>query len=157
MTEPLHILVHCRKSEMIPAATLIFKTLRTGFPEAPVYLWCNDRLCGEDAIHAAARETDAQWVTPQCPLQHDHWIRYLIQTRRDPFWICDTDVVFWKRFEHAPDPACDALAGVRMPAFYEPWTRTRYRERLHPCLMRIAPEHFKARTAAFAKKPENFP
>jgi hypothetical protein len=154
LKEPVHILAFCRKPELLPAATLVFKTLRVGFPRGQLFVSVrNDSPCLVE-ITSAAREAAAAQVRllSSARLGHDEWIRYLIETSEEPFWICDTDVIFWNRFRHEPDGS--ALAGVHMPSFCEPWTGTRYRERLHPCLMRIDPSAFKR---SFRKYLDRFP
>jgi hypothetical protein len=47
---------------------------------------------------------------------------------------------------------------VRVPSFYEPWTGTQYRERLHTCLMRIDPGRFALETGLYKGRfpPEPF-
>jgi len=129
---------------MLPAATLVFKTLRVGFPDAPVRVCMGEGIHCRKEIREAAEEVGADVVEildlEEFGPQHDGWLDQLIMTEEESFWICDTDVVFWKRFEHRPNGS--ALAGVRVPSFYEPWTGTQYRERLHTCLMRIDPTAF---------------
>jgi hypothetical protein len=145
MNEPVHILVTCRKQKLEQAATLIFKTLRVGFPDVPVTVSMGTGHCCKAVIRKAAVSVGAEIVEirdiEQFGPPHDSWLEQLIASEEDPFWICDTDVVFWKRFEHTADGS--ALAGVRVPGFFEPWTGTQYRERLHTSLMRIDPEKFR--------------
>jgi len=139
--EPVHILVTCRKPELLPAATLVFRTLRVGFPDAPVYAcFSGDNACCQEEISRAAVAVGAEVYDEYFMSTHDLWVRDMIAMKEEPFWICDTDIVFWRRFEHRPDGS--ALAGVRVPSFFEPWTLTQYRERLHTCLMRIDPVAF---------------
>jgi hypothetical protein len=132
--------------ELLPAATLVFKTLRVGFPDAKVYVYQpRIQACANDIAQAATGAGAKCYFTEYEP--HDRWIDHLIDVEASPFWICDTDVVFWKRFEHQPDRS--AIAGVRTPEFYEPWTKAYYRERLHTCLMRIDPQKFRSERAAY--------
>jgi hypothetical protein len=141
MTEPVHILAYCRKPELLPAATLVFKTLRVGFPAAPVTVHFGKGIqCKTEIVQAFDDIGAAEVVELPERTRHDIWVRELIEQEEEPFWICDTDVVFWKAFRHQPDGS--ALAGVRTPSFFEPWSGTQYRERLHTCLMRIDPAAF---------------
>src|SRR5262245_22524253 len=113
MKEPVHILVTCYKPDLLPAATLVFKTLRVGFPEADVYVWESiNNHSQREKTRAAVADTGAHWVGRGDYRNHDDWIGTLISHYRNPFWICDTDIVFWRRFEHKPDGR-SALAGVR--------------------------------------------
>jgi hypothetical protein len=141
MTEPVHILVTCRNRALLPAATLVFQTLRIGFPDAPVHVWGKPGNCCEEETAMAASLTGAELHAAPEEYEHDGWIQFLLEEEEEPFWICDTDVVFWTKFEHTPDGS--PLAGVRTPSFFEPWMGVQYRERLHTCLMRIDPKAFR--------------
>jgi hypothetical protein len=149
ITEPVHILVTCRKPELLPAATLVFRTLRVGFPEAPVTVHLRFGQTNRLEIQHLVGMVKAKWIVTFIEA-HDQWIEKLITNSAEPFWICDTDVVFWREFEHVPDGS--ALAGVRVPSFFEPWTGTQYRERLHTCLMRIDPEAFRSSILVFSRQ-----
>lgn len=141
MTEPVHMLVSCPEPKYFPAATLVFRTLRTGFPDARVRAWV--RMADEGlykVVSALAAKLDVEVRCCTNETIHDRWVRDLIQGYQEPFWICDTDVIFWTKVPAAPSG--HALAGVRVPSFWEPFTRTQYRERLHTCLMRIDPSMF---------------
>jgi hypothetical protein len=158
MSAPIHILVFCPKPKGLPAATLVFRTLRIGFPRGLVHLHMrSDISCRQEILDAAAPAGVGKvHLIPDERVRHDEWLEKLIHRETEPFWICDTDVVFWNRFRHQPDGS--ALAGVRVPSFCEPWTGTRYRERLHPCLMRIDPHAFRVAHKRFLDRfpPEPF-
>jgi hypothetical protein len=155
--EPIHILATCRKPELLPAATLVFRTIRVGFPVSPIRLsikhGCDRRSFLK--IKRSAEEIGAEWAGTT-HRSHDDWIQRLIDESSTPFWICDTDVVFWKQFEFEPD-SYTPIAGVWTPEFYEPWTRTFYRERLHTCLMRIDPFQFSRQCGLYLERCPTMP
>jgi predicted O-methyltransferase YrrM len=62
----------------------------------------------------------------------------LIRHSSKPFWICDTDIVFFKKME-ADFSGQDVFAGRLEPKFGDLWTNTTHAERLHTCLMWIDP------------------
>jgi hypothetical protein len=156
MTEPVHILVTCPKVELLPAATLVFQTIRVGFPDQPVYVQANGSLgLNYHPIRRAVLAVGGRWMESPYDGAHDDWIARQLQWATSPFWICDTDVVFWRRFEFESDGS--TLAGVRTPSFYEPWSKAQYRERLHTCLMRLDPQQFQDATMAYMDRVNLYP
>jgi hypothetical protein len=77
---------------------------------------------------------------------HGSWIEGLVANEREPFWILDTDVVFF-------GPVQDwfvgrendvIFAGRKEPTFWEDWTKTIHISRLHPSLMYFNPQLMRA-------------
>lgn len=141
MKPAVHILATVRNPALLDAALLVFKTLRTGFPDNPVHVWGN-ALTG-DALHAvawAARHAGAKFQNLN-HTSHDQWIQVWLDKFIEPFWICDTDIVF-----HAPlnlnlNPV---FAGRLTPEFDEEFTGMIHVARLHSCLMYIHPGKVRA-------------
>jgi hypothetical protein len=150
MNNPIHILVTVRKTELLPAATLVFKTLRVGFPTSPIFVWGNGLpMFLEDQVRAAARPTGATFnnLKPTC---HDHWIEQLVLNQAQPFWICDTDMVFFDECEWFFDGRdSDLFAGRFEPTWHEPWTDSVHVERLHTCLQWFNPVALRAAMAGW--------
>jgi len=142
VTSPVHILCTVRQPALLPAALLVFRTLRTGFPSAPVYAWGNGlEAWAAQAVATAASAVGAQFrnLVPTC---HDAWIEQLVMHQAAPYWICDTDVVFLEPVEWfygAQDAADTPLAGRLEPAWREPWSGATTVERLHTCLQWHSP------------------
>jgi len=134
----VHILATVRKAELMSAALLVFRTLRVGFPLAEVVVWGNGLSGGAEAVVGdAARQCGARFINVPQGTVHDAWIEDLIESQMAPFWICDTDVVFW---EAMPQPKRrTVLSGRHEVEFEEEWTRTRHMERLHTAVMWIDP------------------
>jgi hypothetical protein len=150
MLPPVHILATIRQPALWPATTLVFKTLRTGFPTAPVMVWGNGLKPNDRAIVIPAAEAAGAGYQDISPTSHDAWIETLINTQSGPLWICDTDMVFFDRLtSNAQSPKSGRetsdfrpetlFAGRYEPAFDEEWTGTRHVERLHTCLMYLNP------------------
>lgn len=159
MKAPVHILATVRKPELLPAALLVFATLRTGFPTAPVHVWGNG-LKREfvQAIGHAAQAAGASFSNLQ-PTCHDAWIEQLVMNQAQPFWIADTDLVFLDEVEWFFDAQDrDLFAGRFEPAWREPWTGTRYTERLHTCLQWFSPQALRGELARWNRQhvPEVF-
>jgi len=137
----VHILATVRKPELLPAALLVFRTLRTGFPTAKICVWGNSL----DSASFAAVANECAKVNAQlrnlAATSHDAWIESLIEESMSPFWICDTDMVFWDPVEEwfSVDAGQINFAGRYEPAFHEEWTDTVHVQRLHTCLMYLNP------------------
>lgn len=140
-SERVFILATVRKPELLPAALLVFKTLRLGFPEALVSVTGNQlSRPAEAAVCAAAAERVCGFHNSAQPMVHDRWIEALVLGQTEPFWVCDTDVVFNARMEGLmPWHPEDALAGRLEPGFEEEFTGTYHVGRLHTAVMWINP------------------
>lgn len=150
---PVHILATCRNPELLRATTLVFDTLRTGFPTADVTVYINgeteNKLIREAAINMGG-VNDFQFEATV----HHEWIRDLLKRVTVPFWICDTDVIFWESME---DIAFDQhyLVGRFIPQFYDDYMKCITRPRLHPSLLYFDPAKIREKLDVYrAQFPE---
>ena len=153
----VHILATCLNPAMLDTTLLVFKTLRTGFPDANVKVWEN-ALTPEQSmrLRLMAGSFIESIMLPQ-RIAHDAWIAGLLDRSTTPFWILDTDVIF---FEKAPEPSPqDFLFGRFEPAFLEPWTKTNRVSRLHTALLYFDPIAIRIKILEWAKlwQPKDFP
>jgi hypothetical protein len=133
------MLVTVRKPELIRAAMLTFATLRVGFPAARVNVWGNGLKRPEERmIEQACANVGASYSNLGATV-HDEWIETLIHECFDPFWILDTDLVFFDKVEDWFAGTDTTFAGRWEPEFDEEWTGTRHMERLHTCCMYMNP------------------
>lgn len=137
MLPPVHILATVRTPTLWPATTLVFKTLRTGFPTSLVMVWGNHLKPNDRSIVVPSAALAGAVYRDIDATSHDAWIENLINTQSQPFWICDTDMVFFGALD--PRPSAIGFSGRYEPAFDEEWTGTRHVERLHTCLMYLDP------------------
>ncbi len=142
MKTTVNILATVRNPALLPATLLVFKTLRTGFPAARVFVWGNG-LCSHDcqAVRAAAASVGASFINLPAT-SHDAWIETMVNRWNEPLWICDTDMVFFHQVEAGPGQeafGAGLFMGRHEPEFDEEWTGTRHMERLHTCLMWFNP------------------
>lgn len=146
MTCPVHILATCNKPALIDAAILVFRTIRTGFPSAKVTVWLNGDPCESGRITDMAMKANCD-VERSEPTIHHEWIKHLLNANDEPFWICDTDVIFnssieaWKMQGH--------LSGNLIPEFYCKWSRCVTSPRLHTSLLWFNVPELKTRLEAF--------
>jgi hypothetical protein len=147
MNAPIYILATCRNPDLLPATLLVFRTLRTGFPHAPVKVFGNGLSPEHSAlVQQAAAEANADYVWVR-KTAHDVWLEHLVQDQAGPFWICDTDMVF---FQPVPAPPPGAwLSGRFEPGFAEEWTQSWHAERLHTCLLYLDPQQLRAKMRAW--------
>jgi hypothetical protein len=140
MIKQVHILATVRTMALLDAALLVFRTLRTGFPTATVMVWGNGlELDALKSVGNAAASVGATFRN-SAYLPHDGWIEGLVQGMQEPFWICDTDMVFFDRVEDWFDSDERVVfAGRYEPAFAEEWTKTQRAARLHTALMYFNP------------------
>lgn len=134
---PIYILCTCKTPELIDAATLTFRTLRVGFPFSTVTVWLNNvHPEARDKILEATESVSAE-VRDFTTIHHD-WINVLLAEEDSPFWLCDTDVVFWNRCDEW-DTTGLYLSGRLVPRFYDRFTRCVTEPRLHTSLLYMDP------------------
>lgn len=137
MNQRVHILVSCRNPELWRASTLVFDSIRKGFPTASIFVDGN-----------GLNEEQRREITMLCYLNgvffkngprtvHHLWIESLIGSENDDFWICDTDVVFWDSIEKFQFSG--PLHGRFIPEFNCPFTNSITLSRLHTSLLMINP------------------
>jgi hypothetical protein len=142
----VHILATCRSPELAPFTELVFKTLRVGFPTAEVVVHINGEApdnCPGIFDLCKGVEADTRLVNTI----HHKWIEGLLQSESEPFWILDTDVIFYDSMEGVD--VSDALVGCRIPEWRDEFSGATTRSRLHPSLLYINPPSVKEKLAAF--------
>ena len=121
-------------------STLVFDSLRIGFPDACVTVFLNGlkpEFVGP-ITEAAKRASVDEIVTLEEETIHHKWIESLVWNETEPFFLCDTDVVFWSEFPltHFNRP----LAGCYIPAFVDKFTNAKTMPRLHTSLLYVNPK-----------------
>lgn len=137
----VHILATVRQDSLLPAALLVFRTIRVGFPTANVLVYPNVLTCNpeaEKAIQQAALDADCQptYLTNNgdpCFWTYPDWLRHVIEKSSGTNIICDTDVVFFEKVEDWP--LAGDMMGWRIPKFECPYTKATTMARLHTCLL----------------------
>lgn len=148
MTPHVHILATCNRDDLLPYTTLVFKTLRIGFPTAKVTVYRNglESLTARNDVEDAALASNCVTVELKRTIHHE-WIEKLIAENNEPFWICDTDTIFYRPVE---DWTFDtALAGYRIPEFHDEFTAAITRARLHTSLLYFDPIKLKQQVDVF--------
>ena len=134
----VHVLVSCRSPEMQRTSTLVFDTIRTGFPNCEIHVWDNHNTIinvKEITKHLDVKHHHIQELGTIFMMKHWDWIRNLVDEERGNFCIVDTDVIFFDSVEkHLMDAN---LIGEYIPTFYDQLTKLWHIERLHTAVMMI--------------------
>lgn len=140
MTENVHVLVSCRTLELQRASLAFLDTIRIGFPDAKISVMGN-RLPVEiwAKLEYGCELIGAKLSAAYCRKTHPSWIESLIDQSSEPFWICDTDIVFHGNVERFSNELNAGVTGRHTPRFVCPFTKSKTHERLHTSLMRIDP------------------
>lgn len=136
----VHILATCNDPEISGGTTLVFDTLRVGFPDAHIQVYLN-RDCGKNCPEIWTLCERERCQVAELGIIHHEWIEMLVNTETEPFIILDTDVIFWDKFDlgfiNRP------IAGRYTPRFYCKFTKAFTMHRLHTSLMYINPTEVK--------------
>jgi hypothetical protein len=158
---PVYILATVLPGEGLEGTLLTFRSLRIGFPTAPVTVFLNGvSLLEEGALMNPIRWVGASSVLLNAPISHDQWVERLLEQSSDPFWICDTDLVFRGSVEgFVRGDENPALLGRYEPPFIEPWTKTEKVSRLHTSLLYLNPARINSELLSYASRyhPKGFP
>lgn len=136
----VHILLTIRSKELEPASTLVFKTLRTGFPSSRIIVHRN--RCPDFVLQSGLECADVDTI-------HHRWIEDLIFSEKEPFWILDSDVHFWEPVEGWKFTG--PMAGRLIPQFFDEYSNCIDQPRLHTALMWLDPAQIKAKAEAYRK------
>ena len=139
------VLCTCRRLELIRASTLVFDTLRVGYPTAHVTVFLNalepdDRVA---EITDACRRAGVERIVdlPEGTIHHE-WIERLVAEEDEPLVVLDTDVVFWSSCEDWS--FARPLAGRLIPEYFDPFANCITRPRLHGSHLWVRPREVRA-------------
>lgn len=134
----VYILITNHQDTVNPGSAMVFDTIRTGFPMATVHCVGNGiekHLL--EPFSKLAKSISASFINNPETIHHD-WIATLLNTQTQPFFVCDTDVVFWRTFEQF-NFSHTHMAGRRIPQWRDEFTKCITRPRLHTSLLYIDP------------------
>ena len=139
MVQKVYIITYCRDLDLLYGSTLVFDTLRIGFPESEVVVIDNASLPEARAvIRKAAHEAGALFEQVPTERKHHELLREIVRTAEVPFAIVDPDVIFWSRFDQL---SSSLIEGRLIPTFRDPYTQCLTHERLHTSLLKIPDPH----------------
>ena len=135
----VYILTWCGFEDRLHGSTLIFKTIRHGFPTANIVVVDNASI---DSARPNIRElcagVGATFYQIDESIQHHAFIANVLAQHPasdGPAIICDPDICFWDSME---DQAFDGLvAGRLLPQFFDPYSQCLTYQRLHSSFLWI--------------------
>jgi hypothetical protein len=139
----LYVLTFCRKIDLLHGSTLIFKTIRTGFPTARVTVVDNNSLpAARSTLQALAAGADCEYrqLSAESSISPQAFLRQTIESAAaDTIVFLDPDIVFWETVE---DWRFDGLlAGRLIPKFADPYSGCITMPRLHPSFLWVPDVH----------------
>lgn len=112
----------CRNEAGIFGNTLVFQSIRTGFPTAEIVVLENASTHGLDEIRKAAADAGATLIEMAKRVDHHEAISRALYAEHGPVVFCDPDVIFWGNFEEVVGERIidgDIMAGRYLPTFKE--------------------------------------
>lgn len=137
MTQRVYILTWCDQPDHLHGTTLVFKTLRTGFPSAAIDVVDNASVPGaRAAVEELARECGARFAQRTQRTTHHAFLEDVVYRQPTGAAIfVDPDVCFWKKVE---DWSFDAfMAGRLVPRYACEYTGCLTHPRLHTSFLWI--------------------
>lgn len=140
----VHILVTVPKPEYFDACTLVFDSIRTGFPTAKIYVYYNcPSIEGPDVsyyrLHDRLVDQPDIFLHTVYRAHHAKWIADVTATHSNPDHQCvilDADVVLWKSVEDW-DWSDKLIAGYYVPRMWNDFAKCVSMPRLHTSFLWI--------------------
>lgn len=115
----VYILTSCRRIDLLYGSTLVFDSLRRGFPSARVTVVDNGSIEeGREEIRRRAKDAGCLFVSSRSAVEHGAFLEETLAAHRDddsPLVFLDPDVVFWESVEAWSFPRETLLAGRYVP------------------------------------------
>ena len=150
----VHILLSLRHPELLRAATLVFDTLRVGFPTAYVVVHPNemhDLGVMWPQIQRALDAAAVNEVRPRRQTIHHEYIEDLLSVGEDPIVLLDTDVCLWGKVEDW-DFGDVPMAGRYTPAFRCKFANAITTPRLHTSCLFVNPVKLREAVGTYLKQ-----
>lgn len=132
------ILTWCKHIDQIYGATLVFDTIRIGFPTAEIIVFDNNSIPEAFIeIEKATTKVGAKLIKLESEVSHHDYIRLLLDSNNTetPIYIIDPDIIFWKNVETFNTGKL--LAGRWLPDFLDNYSNTLTKARVHTSFIYI--------------------
>jgi len=128
----VNILTFCKGQSSFYGNSLIFKTLRVGFPNAEIFVYDNasPHLFSEK-IKVLSEENDCHFARLETEINHHAFIDTIISNNKDneDIVFLDPDLCFWENCENWRFDSL--LAGRLIPRFYDEFSGCITHPRVH--------------------------
>ena len=98
----VYILTWCQQAENLYGTTLVFKTIRTGFPNAHIHVVDNASLLfSRFHVQQLAKDNDAQFTQLEREVPHYYFIEQILYEQDKGIAVfVDPDICFWTNVEN---------------------------------------------------------
>lgn len=143
MSTPIvHILVSVTDKTQFENCTLVFPSVRTGFPKAEIHVDINvipgvvDKELF-DSIAEKAFKGGVSTIRAVADIHHAKWIEKTVAEHNDdrPLVILDADTIFWNEVEQWKFPDSTLLAGYYVPKIWNDFAKCISFPRIHTSFM----------------------
>jgi hypothetical protein len=134
----VNILTYCPSQSEFYGNSLIFKTLRVGFPNAKIFVYDNaSPIELSIKIKKLAWENDCYFTRFEKEIPHYHYFEHFIvnNNTNEPIIFLDPDICFWESCENWKFNSL--LAGRLIPEFCDDWTGCITHARIHTSFLWI--------------------
>jgi hypothetical protein len=134
--ERVFCITYCRNPSLYYGTSLIFKTIRLGFPDAEIVIIDNASAFHVDDTRKLAESVGASFFPLSIERGHQDILADIVYNANVPTAVVDPDIVFWDR----ADESKGMLEGRLIPDFLDPYTGCHTHERLHTSFLKFRPE-----------------
>jgi hypothetical protein len=128
------IITYCRKPELFYGTSLVFGSIRLGFPNAEIVVIDNGSIPFVlSEIETLCNKVNARFVPIQAR-PHSLLLQDIIMNEKESLAIIDPDIIFWEQADQLNN---DTISGRLIPEFYDPYTGCHTKERLHTSFLKI--------------------
>ena len=133
--ETVYVITYCRRLDLLYGTTMVFNTIRVGFPDSAIVVIDNASLPEVRGIlQGLADSIGAQFQQVSEVQKHHEILGGIFRMANGPFAIVDPDVMFWSRFDHA---GSGSIEGRLIPTFQDPHSQCLTHKRLHTSLLKV--------------------
>ena len=134
----VYVLTYCRDEKCARVATIVFETLRVGFPSARVHVVDNASLIEHQAhIRSLAERADASFEPMEREIPHHVFLSRVVDTHPQGCVVfLDPDICFWRKVESWT--FAGLMAGRALPCFACEYTGCITHQRLHTSFLWIS-------------------
>ncbi len=147
--ETVYVITYCRKPDLLYGTTMVFNTIRVGFPDSAIVVIDNASLPEVRGIlKGLADSVGAEFQQLTEVQKHHEILGGLFRMANGPFAVVDPDVMFWSRFDQA---GSGLIEGRLIPTFQDPHSLCLTHKRLHTSLLKVPdPQDFRSAIEHYA-------
>jgi hypothetical protein len=135
--ENVFVIVFCKNVELSYGSTLVFDSIRTGFPDSNIHVIDNGifDFSIKQSIKNKVKEIDGSFYSDGKVYTHHQLLRTIISKISGSIAIVDPDIIFWDRMDTTSD---SLVSGRKIPIFFDPISKCINHQRIHTSLLKIS-------------------